>query len=294
MDIFQQIDPPRKQARARINKHALWYSWSNEFRYLLKHLSRQFRSLKEPASKHLLRGKEYDDTYTLDINSVSDKALTRELMHFSKCLYNLDISDRLMLFSDMLNEDLYGRNLARLFAFFRAALVSFSNDPLSALSQSIKHQKKGNEFPLHSDLYIPVILFNVFQEVSNDHRGASLFIPVSTVIELLHELRNLPAATRERMINNLTKTHQEDRYEENFDLLHGRHEWTEELERRIQQRQLRIKLYCGQGYMLHDRCWLHGREAVNGKLTQKRLHRLVFNNKAAQKTLLRPRRGQRI
>lgn len=118
MDIFQQIDPPRKQARARINKQAIWYSWSNEFRYLLKHLSRQFRSLKEPASRHLLGGKEYDDTYTLDINSISDKALTRELMRFSKCLYNLDISDRLMLFTDMLNEDLYGRNLARLFASF--------------------------------------------------------------------------------------------------------------------------------------------------------------------------------
>lgn len=294
MDIFQQIDPPRKQARARINKQAIWYSWPNEFRYLLKHLSRQFRSLKEPASRHLLGGKEYDDTYTLDINSISDKALTRELMRFSKCLYNLDISDRLMLFTDMLNEDLYGRNLARLFAFLRAALVSLSNDPLSALCQSIKHQKRGNEFPLHSDLYVPVILFNIFQEVSNYRRGASLFIPVSTVIELLGELRTLPAKTRERMINNLTKIHQEDRYEENFDLLHGWYEWTEELERRMQQRQLRIKLYSGQGYMLHDRWWLHGREAINGKLTHKRLHRLVFNNKAAQKTALRLRRRQRI
>lgn len=96
------------------------------------------------------------------------------------------------------------------------------------------------------------------------------------------------------MINNLTKIHQEDRYEENFDLLHGWYEWTEELERRMQQRQLRIKLYSGQGYMLHDRWWLHGREAINGKLTHKRLHRLVFNNKAAQKTALRLRRRQRI
>ncbi len=283
MEIFQPTSPARKQARAKINEHAVWYTWSNEFRSLLKPLSREFRTLKRPASTHLLGGKEYDDTYSLSSESLADKILARELISFSKCLYNLDISDRLFLFTDMLNDDLDGRSLVHLFAFFRSALVSLSHDPLSALYQPIKGQKRGKEFPLHSDLYIPVILFNVFEEVCTDSSGASLFLPVSSVVELLGQLKTLPANTRERIIENLTTIHRQDRYEENFYLLHGWHEWTEELERLMRQRQLRIKLYSGQGYMLHDRYWLHGREAVNGKITHKRLHRLIFNNKVAQK-----------
>jgi hypothetical protein len=282
MEIFQPTSPPRKQTRARINEHAVWYTWSNEFHSLLKPLSREFRKLQRPSSTHLLGGKEYDDTYTLSIETLADKTLARELMSFSKCLYNLDVSGRLFLFTDMLNDDLDGRNLGYLFAFFRAAIVSLSNDPLSALYQPIKGQKKGKAFPLHSDLYIPVILFNVFQEVSNDLSGASLFLPISSVVELLGQLKSLPSNTREQIIENLTKIHRQDRYEENFYLLHGWHDWTDELERLMRQRQLRIKLYSGQGYMLHDRRWLHGREAINGTLTHKRLHRLIFNNKTAQ------------
>jgi hypothetical protein len=282
MEIFQPTSAPRKQARAKINEHAVWYTWSNEFRSLFKSLNREFRTLKRPSSTHLLGGKEYDDTYTLSIHSLTDKTLARKLFSFSKCLYNLDVSGRLLLFTDMLDDDLDGRSLGYLFAFFRAALISLSNDPLSALYQPIKGHKRGKEFPLHSDLYIPVILFNVFQEVCNDSTGASLFLQVSSVVELLGQLKTLPPNTRDQIIENLTKIHRQDRYEENFYLLHGWEDWTNELERLMRQRQLRIKLYPGQGYMLHDRRWLHGREAINGKLTHKRLHRLVFNNKAAQ------------
>ena len=282
MEIFQPTSPPRKQARARINEHAAWYTWSNEFRSLLKPLSREFRKLKRPPSTHLLGGKEYDDTYSLSAESLADRSLARELISFSKCLYNFDVSDRLFLFTDMLDDDLDGRNLGYLFAFFRAALVSLSNDPLSALYQPIKRQKRAKAFPLHSDLYIPVILFNVFQEVPNDSSGASLFLPISSVVELLGQLKTLPANTREQIVENLTKIHDQDRYEENFYLLHGWHDWTDELERLMRKRQLRIKLYSGQGYMMHDRRWLHGRDEMNGTLSHKRLHRLVFNNKAAQ------------
>lgn len=287
MEIFQQTDPPPRQAKSRINETALWYTWSTDFRSLLKPLNRQFRTLRAPRSIHLFHGKEYDNTYTLDIRSIPDKGLVRELTLFSKSLYNLNISNRLLLFTEMFNDDLTPSILTRLFAFFRAALVSLSGDPLSALYQPIKRKKRGNAFRLHSDLYIPVILFNVFQEVSKDSSGASLFLPVAKCVEILKHLPALPIETRKKIIHNLTKTHTQDRYKENFSLLHGWNEWAEELERQMRQHQLRIKLLSGQGYMLHDRHWLHGREAVNGEITPKRLHRLIFNNKAAQRAVLR-------
>lgn len=291
MDIFQQIAPPSRQARLSINREADWYTWSREFRLLFKPWARQVQELKRPISIHLLRGKEYDDTYSLDLNSISNKRLARHLMWFAKSLYELNISDRLMLFTDMIDQNLDARSLSFLFAFFRAALVSLSSDPLSAVYQPIsRSQKKGNEFLLHSDLYIPVILFNVFDDVSNDSSGASLFLSVSSAIELLSKVKTLPSETREQITANLCGIHAQDRYEENYHLLHGcGQDWTKDLERRMRQRQLRIKLYSGQGYMIHDRKWLHGREAINGKLSTKRLHRLIFNNRQTQDASLRRR-----
>ena len=291
MEIFRQIPPPSRQARNRVNQYAHWYTWSKEFRTLLKPLSRELRNLKSPASTHLLGGKEYDDTFSVCLSSISDRGVAREFKLFAQSLYNLDVANRLMLFTDMLNDELDGSTLRRLYGLLRDALVSFSKDPLSAMCQPIKAQKVGKDFPLHSDLYIPVILFNIFQDVPNDARGSSLFLPVSEVVQLLRGLKTLPPDTRNRMIDNLTNIHRDDRYEESFQLIHGGHAWTDELEQRMRQRQLRIKLYSGQGYMLHDRRWLHGRDDVNGGLTHKRLHRLIFNNRKAQLARVKQSRG---
>ena len=288
MDIFQQIDPPPKQRRLKVNNEATWYTWSPEFRLLLKPFQTQVQRLDDLAWVRLLGGKEYDQTYTLDLQSIEDKNLNRDLMHFAKSLYNVRVSDRLMFFTDMTDPSLDSRSLSFLFAFFRAALVSLSGDPLSALYQPLRSKREGKEFLLHSDLYMPVILFNIFDEVSNDSSGASVFLAISSFIELLPEMKTLPVETRKKITENLTGMHAEDRYQENFYLVHGyEHAWSNELGERMQQRQLKIKLYSGQGYMMHDRKWLHGREALNGKLSSKRLHRLVFNNRQAQLALRR-------
>lgn len=281
MEVFQQIDPPRRQANLRINQHADWFTWSPAFRSLLKVWQARVEGLRLPASIHLLGGKEYDDTYTLDRTLISDKGLLRDMMFFARDLYQLNLSDRLMLFTGLINQDLSGRSLSFLFAFLRDAIVSFSNDPCAALCQPLsRSRRKGTDFPLHSDLYIPVILFNVFDEVESNSTGASIFLSVSTVIELLSKVNTLPVQIKDRIVANLTQTHEKDLYEENYDLLHGcAHPWTNDVERKMRSRQLRIKLFSGQGYMLHDRKWLHGREALDGKLSAKRLHRLVFNTK---------------
>lgn len=288
MGIFQQIDPPLKQARLTINRKATWHTWSPDFRALFKPWKKEIETLRSPPSIHLLRGKEYDDTYTLEASRLSDKKLTRDLMFFAKDLYGLQISNQLMLFTSLIDKDLSGRGLHYLFAFLRAALVSCSRDPLSALCQPIsRSQKRGSEFLLHSDLYVPAILFNVFDDVENDSSGASLFLSVSSTIEILSQAGSLPLEVRLRITDNLTGMHDKDFYEENYDLLHGcAHQWTQDLERRMMKQQLRIKLFSGQGYMIHDRKWLHGREALRGRLSSKRLHRLIFNTRQTQRTSL--------
>ncbi len=284
MLIFQQSTPLPIQKRLKINREATWYTWSRDFRDLFKFWKKEVEGSEKPPSIHLRGGKEYDDTYSLEIDSLSDKKLMQDLMVFANDLYNSDICDQLMLFRDMMDENLSGRSLHFLFAFLRAALVSCSNNPLSALCQPISRtRKQGKEFPLHSDLYIPVILFNIFDEVENDRSGASIFLPVSSAIELLNQAKKLPPEIKQKIIQNLTQTHDNDRYEENYDLLHGwENAWTQEIERRMRRQQLRIKMYSGQGYMIHDRKWLHGRERISGNLSYKRLHRLIFNTRQTQ------------
>jgi hypothetical protein len=284
MRIFQQVDPPPKQSRLKINREATWFTWSPDFRKLFHPWNKEVEKLPSPLSLHLLRGREYDDTSSISISLISDKVLSRDLMVFAKDLYDLEIFDQLMLFTGLIGPDLPSRSLRYLFAFFRAALVSCSGDPLSALCQPLStSQKTGKEFPLHSDLYIPAILFNVFDHVEIDSSGASLFLPVATVVDLLGSVKSLPDDIRERIVTNLTQMHDRDYYEENYDLLHGcAHKWIQELERRMTRQQSRIKLYSGQGYMIHDRKWLHGRESLQGRLSTKRLHRLIFNTKQIQ------------
>jgi hypothetical protein len=284
MLIFEQSTPLPIQTRLKINREATWYTWSRDFRGLFKFWKKEVEAAKRPISIHLLGGKLYDDTYSLEVDSITDRTLLRDLIVFANDLYNLEITDQLILFRNMLDEDLSGRNLHFLFAFFRDTLVSCSNDPFSALSQPISRAlKQGKEFPLHSDLYIPVILFNIFDDVDTDNSGASIFLPVSAAVELLSQVKELPPQIKQQITDNLTQVHDKDCYEEAYNLLHGwEHPWTQDIERRMIRRQLRVKLFSGQGYMLHDRKWLHGRERIAGKLSHKRLHRLVFNTKQAQ------------
>src|SRR5438046_107786 len=88
--------------------------------------------------------------------------------------------------------------------------------------------------------------------------------------------------------------HDEDRYEENYDLLHGCHDWTKDIEKRMERQLLKVKLFSGQGYMIHDRKWLHGREALSGNLSSKRLYRLVFNTRQIQASLSRRRVSKKL
>jgi len=86
----------------------------------------------------------------------------------------------------------------------------------------------------------------------------------------------MPRAAADRILASLQRETARDGFDTLYHLLHGPHEWVPDLEREIEQRQLRIKLRSGQGYLLHDGSWLHGREAPKDGVTADRLHRLVF------------------
>src|SRR5260370_40758397 len=126
MKIFQQTDPPPKQSGLKINREATWFTWSSDFRGLFQAWNKEVEKLRSPLSIHLLRGREYDDTYSIPVSLISDKVLSRDLMVFAGDLYNLELADQMMLFAGLIGGDLCSRSLRYLFAFLRAALVCCS------------------------------------------------------------------------------------------------------------------------------------------------------------------------
>ncbi|MEJ7609069.1 MAG: hypothetical protein WKF37_23045 [Bryobacteraceae bacterium] len=74
----------------------------------------------------------------------------------------------------------------------------------------------------------------------------------------------------------LTNRAGHDRYDELFDILHGVHPWSFKLRRALLASQIRIKLYRGEGYLLDDRKWLHGRDPQSTGVDTSRMHRLAF------------------
>lgn len=279
--IFQKTAPPREQAALAVNAHAAWYTWSPEFRSLFGAWRKQVRKLKGPRPLRLLGGEEYDNTFSLSPAALTDTGLTRDLMPFVEDLYHLNVGRRIMLFDRMLGEHLCGHELHCLFAYFRAAIVAITGDPLAAIHQPLHREyKRPKEFPLHADLYVPRVLLNIFDDVPADTSGASTFLSVPLFLRMLPEVKALEGQAGARIAEILTGIHREDKYEEFYHLLHGSDRaWRTELAEKMAARQLKIKLRSGQGYLIDDRAWLHGRDAPSSGVTRKRLHRLIFNTK---------------
>lgn len=291
MRVFQSIKLPTDKKDNVVNKSATWNTWSSEARVFLKAWNMLCNELEDPKILSLLGGKPYDCTFSFDLSKIT-KELRHDLELFAESIYNLHISKCIMFFSNLLDEDFDGRGLHLLFACLRDSLVKLTGDPMSALYAPLGTttnsviRSAGADFLLHADLYTPNILFNVFEDVTPNSSGASLFLQTSSLCDILVGIKTLSSVNINRILNCLTATDREDRYTEFFNLLHSReHEWVNELEDELHTRQMHIKLEKGEGYLIHDRLWLHGREAPSTRVTQKRLHRLIFNTKDIQKDI---------
>jgi len=157
-------------------------------------------------------------------------------------------------------------------------MVALAGDPRTAMYTPLGTiGKNAGEFPLHADLYIPTLLFNVFDNVSSEGSSASTFLSVASLRRLIPAVPSLPAARGRAIAALFERETRKDQFEVLYDLLHGEHRWVPALERAMTRRQLAIRLQAGQGYLLHDRKWLHGRAAPDGSVPVDRLRRLVFD-----------------
>ena len=213
------------------------------------------------------------------------------ILNYLEALYNLKIPQHLLLFSNLLSPEFNSKGLHFLFACMRNYLVELTGDilcalyaPLGTTTNSVVYISM-TDFGLHADLYPPQNLFNVFVEVDDDSSGASIFLQTSVLSEILDDIDTISSENKSKILDCLFKDDKEDHYTEFFNMLHGHeHSWVDELEEKFKARQMRIKMKKGEGYLINDRMWLHGRESTNLPVTEKRLHRFIFNTMENQST----------
>jgi len=260
-----------------------WYTWSEEFRSFLRRVRhrRAFRELS-PELVFIDGFNEYNYTWQVPGENIAAFDPEGDFARYANVLFNTTPGTNLFFFTGLIDTEIDGEEFHKIFSIFRSLISIAQGDEMEALYTPLTVSNKGY-FPLHCDLYIPRLLFNVYESVPGDDSGASLFLGTGTLCrDILPLLTKMPEHTRTRIRDILSDTSYTDRYEEFYELLNNRYNpWYHQLKRRSGQRRFHTRFGKGQGYMLHDRRWLHGRLKPNGVLTEKRVHRLVFNSSEA-------------
>lgn len=275
-DIFEPTDPPTRQQRYAIGARATWLTWSSDFRRFLTEWSAYARAAPRPEIKLVGRARPYGETFSHRVDRRSG-TLGASLALFAASLMAWVRTGDLLLFDRLLNRSCDRRALHLLFAALRESVVAALGDPRAALYSPLP--RSAGDFPLHADLYAPRFLFNIFDDVPGDGSGASVLLEVGEFLALLPRVATMPAPARRRIRACLQPVVTRDRYEELFDLLYGaQRPWRRDLRRLLTEFQQRIAFDRGQGYLIDDRRWLHGREKPTGSVRRNRIHRLIFDS----------------
>jgi len=153
-----------------------------------------------------------------------------------------------------------------------------------------QERPNGTEFPLHCDLWQPETLMNVYDAVASDQSGESLFLHIDKLIAILETIHGVPPTHAHKVRSALRNPLSHNAYDKFYDLLHHRrHPFRGELQKQMHHAALSVFLDRGQGYVVHDRTWLHGHATCNQRITGQRLYRLVFATRSQQRiTSLHP------
>jgi hypothetical protein len=267
--------------RTRSSRHAVWWTWSDPVRCTLDKLGTSLSRIPAPPLVHLRRAEEYDYTYTLSPGDHLSRELVREIRSIAAAFLAFDPGKDRWMFRDLLQRSHPKKLLHVFFAMIRDSMVNQTNEPMSAMYAPLGTVgTAAGEFRLHADLYIPTFLFNVFDDVPEDGTGASTFLSIRSFKSVLKSCELLPRSSRleiQRLFGSGLKT---DGYERFIWLVHNENNaWRDQLWEGMERTQEMVSLRRGEGYLLNDRFWLHGRTQPSNEVSRFRVHRLVFGKR---------------
>ncbi|TCD12093.1 hypothetical protein EZ449_03490 [Pedobacter frigidisoli] len=275
MSLFEETKIPAiHQNDPKVNQ-ATWLTWSKEFLSLNKAL-RQQQLINGKVTSVKIRAYKAGN-YSVNLKNF-DKDLLNQLKLYAAELCRFNPNQELIFFTGLINRKISGNLLQFIFATLKEIIVAKHKDKFAALYIPLVSGKKISELPLHSDLFVTDILLNIFEKVKIDGSGHSTFLPLNFfLVQILPQLESMPLSISEKITEILTVVTKKDRYDELVNLLYNeKHPWNEELLTLMETHQQRILFTKGEGYLINDRNWLHGRAATNGGILKKRLHRLAY------------------
>ena len=224
----------------------------------------------------------YTATWHVPVNEILDGGLRREMLDFARAMYHYELpAGDAMILTGMLDGP-GADGMLHLIGWLRAALAAISGEESSAIAAPTG--QAGDEtgaFALHADMWIPALLFNVFNHVVPG-QGASLLLPMHELWELA-AAAGVPADVRAEMEEARVEAGDCDYFEQFNGLLYDGHPWSDAVRLALIEAALEVPMAPGQGYFVNDREWLHGRtalerDALPRELKEDRLYRLAYNN----------------
>ncbi|EYF04129.1 hypothetical protein [Chondromyces apiculatus] len=275
MDAFAPTQAPAHARGALAD--APWCTWSNEARDLVTAFAKAIGGMAEPALLTRPVGPNHDVTYSLPVDTVTDPALREGLLALAEALYHRPLPEGgILLLSGLSGGGAGGRAMHSLLALLRDALSALGGDGSAHYAPIAPAEGARSAFPLHADLFRSPNLLSVFDDVPADDSGTPVFLSTTRLLTLIHDQGSMPEATRRRIVDLLLDRSGDDRYDDLFDLLHGTHPWTYAIEKRMHAARIALRLRPGEGYLVDDRRWLHGREPQTSDVTSDRVRRLTF------------------
>jgi hypothetical protein len=280
--VFGPVDPPR--GGRDVDGWASWHTWSPGFRTLLGGLAECVDpSWPAPRIRELRSGSVYTRTFSLSSavrRNRKWRALLDELKLYAASLVSTPKPSRVLLLTGLFDGVKPGTPIKFVLAALRQTIVELLDDEHAAYYAPLGSTGRGvGAFAAHSDLYVPDLLMNIFEEVPDDDSGASVFISAERFCQVLRETPSVPTAVELKVRALLCGELHDDCFDDFYKTLYGRGmPWAEDLLEAVARRQKRIVMRSGEGYFIHDRSWLHGREAPSCGVGANRLHRLVFQH----------------
>lgn len=283
MQIFEQVEAPKRHRSTAFKHKPNWYTWSSDARKLITSCPRKGVDHCAVRLVDLGGSGEYPYGYSIR-NSPAFTGLSTHFSPLADSLFHMRVPKRIMLFHGLIDRSISSHRFTVMLACVRDILADMAEDPMAALYPPlISKWKKGTPFHLHADLYPAPVLFNIFDHVATGSEGASIFLPVAEFCHLVRSQNSVPPSARSRLLGCFSGSHHEDRFNDFYQTVYGEKRWQSQLAGAMSARQMTIKLHRGEGYLLHDRSWLHGRTATSQTVTAARLHRLVFTPKSCLK-----------
>jgi hypothetical protein len=190
--FFRSVDHPCQITKLPPVLPAQWYTWSNHAREVFSTWLHGLKKRPKPRIIRLLYKYHYNYKFLLKLADLEGSHLFSDALGLARTLYEMEMPDHIMLLTEMMDERIGGPEIRFLFAFLREALALFSSNPYGALYTPLRDVgRKSGAFPLHVDLYGPVFLLNVFEEVPKSGGGDSKFLSRESLFESLDQTQSL-------------------------------------------------------------------------------------------------------